>query len=292
MSPKVSVCVVTYNQEKYIEQCLESVLTQETDFNFEVIVGDDASTDKTKEIILSIQERYPEKLKVILHAKNIGAANNVFSTYRAATGKYIAHLDGDDFVLPGKIQKQADFMDENPQCEISFHRMKVLYEGVESKDDLVCFDEIPHGGYSRSDIIQLVTVGLHSSKMFINRPLLLPFVDFDIVDYFINIHQIKNGKADFVRSEPLGVYRAGIGMASAGLKTRRILAKCFSHTLDTLPQERRYVNAASLLLMLVDLKNQRETFFDFFKIWVRSFHPMSFLEVYRKRHIIRMLRLP
>ena len=95
--PEVSVCVVTYNQEKYITECLQSVVDQETDFDFEVLVGDDCSTDGTRRIVQEFAEKYPDIIKPILHSKNTGAFHNYVSVHNAAMGKYIAHLDGDDY---------------------------------------------------------------------------------------------------------------------------------------------------------------------------------------------------
>ena len=115
---KVSVCVVTYNQERYIAECLQSLVDQETNFNFEVIVSDDCSTDRTPEIIKDFQRRYPNIIKPILHKKNMGAYKNFIFVHKQAKGKYVAHMDGDDYALPGKLQIQADYLDHNAECNI------------------------------------------------------------------------------------------------------------------------------------------------------------------------------
>ena len=85
---KVSVCVLTYNQEKYIRQCLQSIVDQKTDFKFDLIVSDDCSTDSTRAIVQEFEERYPNIVKPILHKKNIGAYKNYFSAHQQA----FAHL--------------------------------------------------------------------------------------------------------------------------------------------------------------------------------------------------------
>ena len=97
--PKVSVCVVTYNQKKYIRQCLQSIVDQEADFDFEVIVGDDCSEDGTREIVQEFVERYPGLVKAVLHEKNVGIVVNYRSVHDLARGEYIAHCDGDDLWL-------------------------------------------------------------------------------------------------------------------------------------------------------------------------------------------------
>ena len=125
---KVSVCVVTYNQEKYIAECLDSLVSQETDFKFEIIVGEDCSTDGTRAIVQQYVDKYPDLIKPIFHDQNVGAVENIKQVYLAAKGKYIAHLDGDDMALPTKLQKQFDTLEANPDCAICVHH-RSLWRG-------------------------------------------------------------------------------------------------------------------------------------------------------------------
>jgi glycosyltransferase involved in cell wall biosynthesis len=122
--PKVSVCVITYNHEKYISQCLQSIVDQVTDFDFEVIVGDDFSTDDTRKIVRYFAEKYPDNFSILLHPRNIGGSLNYIRTHELATGEYVAHCDGDDIWLPGKLAYQARLLDRNPyasQCWCCAH---------------------------------------------------------------------------------------------------------------------------------------------------------------------------
>ena len=113
---KVSVCITTYNLEAYIAQTLDSVLCQETSFDYEVIVGDDFSTDKTREILLKYKEQYPDKIVLHFQKENVGVNHNDYDLIHLAKGEYIAWCDGDDYWLTkDKIQKQADILDANPQ---------------------------------------------------------------------------------------------------------------------------------------------------------------------------------
>ena len=107
---------MTYNQEKYIKQCLQSIAEQKTDFIFEIIVSDDCSTDNTPVIIKEFESQYPALVKGIFHAKNIGIGKNYCSAHNAAKGEYVAHCDGDDAWLPGKLAYQAKLLDENPDA--------------------------------------------------------------------------------------------------------------------------------------------------------------------------------
>jgi glycosyltransferase involved in cell wall biosynthesis len=128
-SPLVSVKVYTYNHEKYIAQCLEGILMQRTNFPFEVIVGEDCSTDRTREIVIAYQEKYPDKIKTIFHSVNIGAGQNDLAVTQACKGKYQALCEGDDYWIdPLKLQKQADFMESHPDVSLCFHNALVINE--------------------------------------------------------------------------------------------------------------------------------------------------------------------
>jgi glycosyltransferase involved in cell wall biosynthesis len=131
MKPLVSVRVATYNHEKYIAQCIEGILMQKTDFPFEVIIGEDCSTDRTREIVLSYQKKYPDKIKVLLPEKNLGPAQNSLQIQQACQGKYHAMCEGDDYWIdPLKLQKQVDFMEAHPDFSLCFHNAFILGESA------------------------------------------------------------------------------------------------------------------------------------------------------------------
>lgn len=110
----VSVFVMVYNHEKYITECLDGILMQKCNFNFDIVVGEDCSTDNSREILLDYQNRYPGKFKLLLHETNIGAAKNQMEVFKNCTGKYIAMCEGDDYWIdPFKLQKQVDFLETN-----------------------------------------------------------------------------------------------------------------------------------------------------------------------------------
>ena len=135
---RVSVCMVTYNQEKYIAQAIESVLMQKTDFKFRLIIGDDASTDGTTEIIKQYAKKYPDIVKPIFHEKNVGAANNSICLYNCARTEYVAICDGDDYWIDEyKLQKQIDFLDKHRNCSICFTKVKVFYEDNPNYEEIV-----------------------------------------------------------------------------------------------------------------------------------------------------------
>jgi glycosyltransferase involved in cell wall biosynthesis len=129
IQPVVSVRVVTYNHEKYIAQCIEGILMQKTDFPIEIIIGEDCSTDQTREIVLEYQKKYPDRIMVILSPTNLGMTQNILQVSQACRGKLIAICEGDDYWIdPLKLQKQVDFMEAHPDCTLCFHNAFVLPE--------------------------------------------------------------------------------------------------------------------------------------------------------------------
>jgi glycosyltransferase involved in cell wall biosynthesis len=126
----VSVCVITYNHEKFIRQCLEGIMMQETAFPFEVVIGDDCSTDNTRLIIQEFVEKYPDVIKPVYQPVNVGGARNAYEfCYPKLTGKYIAVCEGDDYwTEPSKLQRQVDFLELNPEYVFCFHRVNGIDE--------------------------------------------------------------------------------------------------------------------------------------------------------------------
>jgi len=120
----VTVCCTTYNHENYIREAIESFLIQETEFPFEIIVHDDASTDGTAAIILEYAERYPRLIRTIIQTENqyskAGLINPRF-VFPKATGKYLALCEGDDYWTDrSKLQKQVTFLENNPDYVITY----------------------------------------------------------------------------------------------------------------------------------------------------------------------------
>ncbi len=126
--PVVSVCMITYNHEKYIAQAIESVLMQKCDFNFELVIAEDLSTDGTRKIITDYQKRFPEIIRVLLNDKNIGMSPNFIQALNACRGKYIAMLEGDDFwSSEEKLSKQVAFLEEHSTFIGACHNLESLY---------------------------------------------------------------------------------------------------------------------------------------------------------------------
>lgn len=152
--PKVSVSLITYNHAQFIEQAIEGVLMQQTNFPFELIIGEDDSKDGTREIVQRYAKAHPDTIRTHLHSRESNISykgrptgrHNFVNNLRSAQGEYIALLDGDDYWTdPTKLQRQVDFLDSHPGCSICFHRVTIVNEaGVDSAipADLVTGKEV------------------------------------------------------------------------------------------------------------------------------------------------------
>ncbi len=136
-TPKVTVLCVTYNHEKYLRQCLESLVTQKTDFAFDVIVGDDCSTDGNADILREFASKYPQIIKPIYREKNWGGGANFRDLLLRAKSDYIALCEGDDFFTDvNKLQLQADFLDRHPHHTLCFNLTRIFFENAEQADSI------------------------------------------------------------------------------------------------------------------------------------------------------------
>jgi len=151
---KVSVSITAYNSENFIIQAIESVLMQEVNFDYEIVIGEDCSKDKTRDIVLSYQKKYPHKIRVLLNEKNLGLNKNFVSIIQACQGQYIALLDHDDYwTSPLKLQKQVDFLESHPECSMCFHDSRHFYQDGSKEDGFI---RLPRKGeiFSLEDLMQ------------------------------------------------------------------------------------------------------------------------------------------
>jgi glycosyltransferase involved in cell wall biosynthesis len=133
--PLCAVFMITYNQEAFVAQAIESVMAQQTTFPYLLVIGEDASTDSTPEICKSLSQKYPGKILLQANKENKGMLNNAMQVYKAcyASGaKYVAMIEGDDYWTDeNKIQKQVNFLEANPGYTICFHETMLLKDGIE-----------------------------------------------------------------------------------------------------------------------------------------------------------------
>ncbi|WP_186321468.1 glycosyltransferase [Bacillus sp. FJAT-22090] len=127
MSILVSINCTTYNHEDYIADAIESFLMQKTNFKYEILIGEDCSTDNTRKIVDEYATQYPEIIRIITSSQNVGARQNSRRLVENSKGKYIAECEGDDFWTdPLKLQKQVDYMESHSECSLCFHSAEIL----------------------------------------------------------------------------------------------------------------------------------------------------------------------
>lgn len=223
---KVSVLVPAYNLEKYISDCLVSLLMQDLLQEFEVIVCDDASTDNTAEVIRDLEHEF-KNLRAVYKKSNHGLARNMQTLINLARGEYVAYVDGDDLALPGKLSAQVNYLDKNSDCQMVYHESQMFESDTGRAVRLFSqtyynWEYIP----DRSGLIHLIKYGTYmqaSSVMFRNHSKLKESVPLDyklILDYpfyLMNAGYLQ-ANIDFIPAV-LGKYR--IHFDSFGARTRR-----------------------------------------------------------------------
>lgn len=202
--PKVSVVAVTYNQERYIREALDSFLAQKVDFSIEIIVADDYSTDNTPKIISEYAKNHPDIFKPILAKKNIGVAGNFLRGMQAAKGEYIALCEGDDFWTdPSKLQIQTDFMDTYADYAVCFHPVKVFSEGKDK--DHIYPDDKDGARFTTKELLKKNFIQTNSvmyrRQKYVDIPLnVLP------VDWYLHLYHAQFGKIGFI-NKVMAAYR-------------------------------------------------------------------------------------
>lgn len=127
LSILVSVNCTTYNHEHYIAEAIESFLNQITTFKYEILIGEDCSTDNTRKIVEDYAKLYPDKIRLITSPANVGARKNSQRLIQSSKGKYIAECEGDDYWTdPYKLQQQVDYMEKHPDCTLCFHSAEII----------------------------------------------------------------------------------------------------------------------------------------------------------------------
>jgi glycosyltransferase involved in cell wall biosynthesis len=124
----ISIVVVTYNQEKYISQALDSILEQEHTYPYEIIVADDCSKDNTKSILLEYKNKFPDIITLLLNENNYGLIRNYFNVISYCSGKYIMQCAGDDYWLPGKVEAQIRYMEEHFDVGMCYGKVLQYYQ--------------------------------------------------------------------------------------------------------------------------------------------------------------------
>lgn len=271
--PKVSVCVITYNQERYIRECLESLVNQETDFEFEVIVADDYSSDGTRGIVQEFVDRYPTVVRALFQPANTGGSRNNLEVHAAARGDYVAHVDGDDYALPGKLQAQCDVLDRDLGCNAVWHAVDYFDDaGGFCSGSTADWSSFKGGHVSFSDGIRLGFIGVYSSLMYRRSARTAVDSNRRVLDLYFTWDALSRGYGH-VLSNVYGRYRvASTGsLTISSRKPVRLLAiEHANEFLARFPERRRDFMIWALSEAIVDIKNRRGTALDFIRLAWRA----------------------
>ncbi len=267
--PLVSVCITTYNQKDYVEATVMSVLSQCGQghiFDLEILVGDDCSTDGSAEILLEIEADHPKKLRVIRHEVNLGANENFKFLVRQSSGKYVAHLDGDDFWLPEKLIRQVNFLEASPDFVACYTNAFV----INSKNSLVGLFTNPQPEKIDFDYLAMHGNFLNFSSMLYRsqvKPLMLGLT-LPMIDYEIHLTLAQVGRLGFV-NEPLACYR---WMSSTSMLRHQFFdftAAYLSALIRVLPQANFKIKHRAIAhYILTTLMKQPRWLFDY-SFWLR-----------------------
>lgn len=219
IQPLLSVCIITYNHEEYIRDAIEGVLMQKINFEYEIIIADDFSTDNTRKIILDYSEKYPNIFKLIFQEKNVGAAQNWLDLISCPKSKYIAYFEGDDFWTdPFKLQKQIDFLDNNINFSCCFHDVKILQA---HKEDFFIYESPPCNELYFSQVLKKHYIP-SSSLVFRNYKWLKRMPDFFnrsiSGDIPFELLLATEGKIKYMNEE-MSCYRRNLGSVTQNNRT-------------------------------------------------------------------------
>lgn len=283
----VSIRCLAYNQEAYIRQCLDGFVMQQTNFRFEAIVHDDASTDHTADIIREYAKKYPDIIKPIYetenqYSKQDGSLRRIMND--ACKGKYIAMCEGDDYWTdPLKLQKQVDFLEEHPDFSLCFHNVKIWKQ----KEGVLVDDFITRDVPLETDICDMAVENyIHTpSALYRNDERIISFVNkigqVRIGDYVTWMACAQFGKI-YKMKECMAVYRFGIGIWSASSGVIRLVEA--HSTLNKLCVAIDDVNAKNILEKRVS--NLNDYIIDKYKLYEEKLNSYQFSMSYRLCYFI------
>ncbi len=222
----VSICCVTYNHEKYIAQAIEGYLKQQTTFKFEILIGEDCSTDNTRKIVEEYVLKYPDKIKLITSESNVGTHNNAVRLYKEVKGKYLTQCDGDDYWTdPLKLQKQVDFLEQNQEYIMCCHYSKrikenneIYYLNLSPKPIIYSFEDILFDNDFETILVSVLFRNSTEIKEIYSTDW---FFRFHAPDRFLKLYlTFASGKKIYVLPEVMGTYRKHEGGIWSMLKAK------------------------------------------------------------------------
>ncbi len=212
-TPLVSICTITYNHEQFIENALDSFLTQETNFPFEIVIDDDCSTDENANIIQSYIDKYPNIINANLRSTNVGIAINFSGNLKRSRGKYLALCEGDDYWTDEhKLQIQYDILEGNEEIDMCFH--KAIRLDMRNQEKLNMGTYLSHNGIIPIEDILLKSKGqIPTASIILRKNAVNDFMSFYASrlqyiasDIFVQFFGSKRGGAYYI-NQTMSVYR-------------------------------------------------------------------------------------
>lgn len=215
---RVSVCLIAYNHRPFIAQAIEGALHQQTRFPYEIVIGDDSSTDGTDAVVADYARRYPGRIRVLPTPKRLGMQRNVVRALRECGGEYVAMLEGDDYWLSQeKLQRQADFLNAHPECSLCYHNVYILRGTCGSDERELFFQKPARDRLCLRDVVGGVPMPT-CSEMIRRAVLEYPpeLYESPGPDRFLTAMAAKKGQIAYIDAV-LGVYRIHAGGIYASL---------------------------------------------------------------------------
>ena len=188
----VTVVMITYNHSKFIKKAIESVLSQKTDFEFELIISDDGSSDNTAQIINDIlkQNTNSNRIKYFKHKTNLGMKINSEYAYSKCKSKYVALCEGDDYWNNNeKLQKQFEFLENNSEFSCCGHLTKTIYESGVKQNSQYYLDIVnKKGELTKKDFMKVNKI--HTSSLFFRTHLLNKILNKNFINYRYNLMKL------------------------------------------------------------------------------------------------------
>lgn len=293
MNPKVSIICIAYNHEKYIEKTLQSFLKQQTDFDYEILIHDDASTDRTAEIIRTYEKNYPDIIKPIYQKEN-QYSKNVEIVYqfnfKRARGEYIAQSEGDDYWTdPLKLQKQYDYLNDHPDVSACIHPDKMIneegtvivgYRKLYSSDRLMSV---------REALYEQKTVSTNSIFMrnYFTSDYIVPqwYFDADVTDFPLMLYLATKGPIYYM-NEVMSAYR----VSAQNSWTRRVMTDSekrrmhVDHMIQLLESFDTYTNYEHTRFVRRQIRKNRLGYL-MADEYLRLNDPETFYKRYKAKHI-------
>lgn len=249
--PLVSVSMITYNHAPFIAEAIEGVLRQRANFPFELVIGEDCSSDDTRRIVMEYRQKYPDVIRIVTSDTNVGMSKNCLRTQKACSGKFIAFCEGDDYWHhPLKLQKQVDFLESHPECGM----VHSSYDILQMETGKCVKDYITYRGFnvpSDPDINEIITgcrvsFRIQTCTVMLRRDICVRIMDSD--PYLYGDHFLM-GDTQLWAEMALA---AKIGFLPESLATYRLLPNSASRSRDRSRAFRFELSDCEMKLYLCD----------------------------------------